>query len=207
MPSSWSIKMPPTDCFQSGVSRDAQGNLQLVTSTNLNVGERRVQGIDFSLVYRLPRRDWGQFSTDLNLSYIDEYTLQLDRADATLNLAGTFRDPASEGVGGIPRVKGNLGLQWAKQRWRGNYEMHFVSEMDEQIPSSDRNRDIDSWLVHDVQFSYVFNLLSGLRVSLGVDNLTDQDPPFAASAFNDNYDARSHDLKGRYWYAKLSQRI
>jgi iron complex outermembrane receptor protein len=193
--------------FGERVSRDEQGNLQLVTATNLNVGERRVQGLDFSLSYRLPRRNWGQFSTGLNLSYIDEYTLQLDDTARTLNLAGTFRDPASEGVGGIPEWKGNLGVQWAKQRWRGNYEVHFTSEMDEQIPSSNSNRAIDSWLVHDVQLSYVFNVLNGLRLSLGIDNLLDKEPPFAASAFNDNYDARSHDLKGRYWYAKLSQRI
>jgi iron complex outermembrane receptor protein len=35
----------------------------------------------------------------------------------------------------------------------------------------------------------------------------DEEAPFAASAFNDNIDARTHDLKGRFWYAKLSQRI
>jgi iron complex outermembrane receptor protein len=193
--------------FEDRVTRDDQGNLQLVTATKLNVGTRRVQGADGRLTYRLPRRNWGQLSTDLNLSYIDEYTLQLDRTAATVDLAGTFRDPASEGLGGIPQWKGNLGLQWARQRWRGSYEIHFVSKMDEQVPSSERTRVIDSWMVQDVQFSYVFNLLNGLRVSLGIDNLTDTEPPFAASAFNDNYDARNHDLKGRFWYAKLSQRL
>jgi iron complex outermembrane receptor protein len=29
----------------------------------------------------------------------------------------------------------------------------------------------------------------------------------AVSAFNDNIDGRTHDLKGRYWYSKLSQRF
>jgi iron complex outermembrane receptor protein len=193
--------------FQQRINRDPQGNLQLVTATNLNVGRRRIRGLDFSIAYRLPRRDWGQFSTNLDLSYIDEYTLQVDSPAPTLNLAGTFRDPVSDGGGGIPEWKGNLGLQWAKQRWRGNYEAHFVSEMHEQIPSSNSTRRIDSWLVHDVHFSYVFNILNGLRASLGIDNLLDNKAPFAASAFNDNYDARTHDLKGRYWYAKLSQRI
>jgi iron complex outermembrane receptor protein len=193
--------------FDERVTRDEQGNLQLVTATNLNVGDRRVQGLDFSFSYHLPRRNWGQFSTSLNLSYIDEYTLQLDNDARTFNLEGTFRDPASEGDGSIPQWKGNFGLQWAKQRWRGNYEMHFISDMDEQVPNSNSTRVIESWLVHDVQFSYVLNFLNGLRMSMGIDNVFDKEAPFAASAFNDNYDARSHDLKGRYWYAKLSQRI
>ncbi|MEP5765763.1 MAG: TonB-dependent receptor [Halieaceae bacterium] len=196
-----------TGRFEDRVSRDDFGNLQLVTATNLNVGERRVKGLDLSLNYLLPTREWGQWSTAVSLAYIDEYSLQLDEESPTIELAGTFIDPASEGVGGIPEWKGNIGLQWARQRWRGSYDIHFVSELRENIPNSQARRDIDSWTVHDVQFSYVFNLLNGLRASLGVDNILDEEAPFSASAFNDNLDARTHDLKGRFWYAKLSQRI
>lgn len=79
--------------------------------------------------------------------------------------------------------------------------------MEETVPGTTRRRDIDSWVVHDLQFSYVFNVYNGLRVSMGVDNMFDENPPFAASAFNDNFDGRSHELRGRFWYAKLSQRF
>lgn len=193
--------------FEDRVTRDDMGNLTLVSATSLNVGKRTVNGVDLSLTYRLPNRTWGQWSTALDMAYINEYSLQLDRESSTINLEGEFIDPASEGVGGIPQLKGTLGVQWARQRWRGSYDIHFVSEMRETIPSSTRRRDIDDWMVHDVQVSYVFNVARGLRMSLGIDNVLDKDPPFAASAFNDNYDGRSHDLRGRYWYAKLSQRI
>ncbi len=193
--------------FANQVTRDDAGNLLHVSASNLNVGERRVRGIDFSLNYRLPTRDWGQWSTAFDLSYIDEYTTQLDEDSPTVDLAGEFIDPASEGLGGIPEWKGTLGLQWARQRWRGSYDLHFISEMSEAVPSSTRRRDIDSWVVHDLQFSYVFNVYNGLRASLGIDNLFDENPPFAASAFNDNFDGRSHELRGRFWYAKLSQRF
>ena len=193
--------------FEDRVHRDDMGNLQLVTATNLNVGDRRVRGADLSLNYRLPTRNWGQFSTALDVSYITEYSNQLDEDSPKQNLAGTFIDPASEGLGGIPEWKGNFGVQWARQRWRGSYDLHFISSMEETVPSSDRQRNIDSWVVHDVQFSYVFNIAQGLRVSAGIDNLLDEEPPFAASAFNDNFDGRTHELRGRFWYAKLSQRL
>jgi iron complex outermembrane receptor protein len=195
------------DLFPDRVTRDAAGNLQLVTATNLNVGERRVKGLDIRFDYLLPNRAWGQWSSAVNFTYIDEYSIQLDRESETVELAGTFIDPASEGLGGIPEWKGNIGIQWARQRWRGSYDIHYVSDLREDVPSSTRRRDIDSWLVHDVQFSYVFNLFKGLRLSMGVDNVLDEEAPFAASAFNDNIDARTHDLKGRFWYAKLSQRM
>jgi iron complex outermembrane receptor protein len=193
--------------FPDRVTRDEAGNLQLVTATNLNVGERRVKGLDIRFDYQLPSRAWGQWSSAVNFTYIDEYSIQLDRESETVELAGTFIDPASEGLGGIPDWKGNIGIQWARQRWRGSYDIHYISDLREDIPSSTRRREIDSWLIHDVQFSYVFNLLKGLRLSMGIDNVLDKEAPFAASAFNDNIDARTHDLKGRFWYAKLSQRI
>ncbi len=66
---------------------------------------------------------------------------------------------------------------------------------------------IDDWTVHDLQLSYTFDVLEGLRWSLGVDNALDEEAPLAASAFNDNIDGRTHELKGRFWYTKLSQRF
>jgi len=47
----------------------------------------------------------------------------------------------------------------------------------------------------------------GLRLTLGIDNLWDEGAPLATSAFNDNIDGRSHELKGRFWYTKLSLRL
>lgn len=193
--------------FEEQVSRDAAGNLRQINAIRLNVGERRVKGFDVSVNYQLPTRDWGQWSAAFELAITDEYSVQLDETAPTIDLAGSFVDPASGGVGAIPEWKSTLGLQWARQRWRGSYEFHVISEMEETIPGSTRQRVIDSWLVQDVQVSYVMNVLQGLRVSLGVDNLLDSEPPFAASAFNDNFDGRSHELRGRFWYAKLSQRF
>ncbi|WP_279244045.1 TonB-dependent receptor [Candidatus Litorirhabdus singularis] len=193
--------------FEDNVVRDQRGNLQQVTATKVNVGERRVQGIDFGLNYRLPKRDWGQLSTGLNVAYMDEYTLQLDADAPTVNLSGSFRDPQAEGAGALPKWKGNIGMQWARQRWRGSYDLHFVSSLKEVVPNTTTSRVVRNWLVHDVQASYLFDVLHGLRMAVGVDNLLDSEPPFAASAFNDNFDGRTHDIRGRYWYAKLSQRF
>jgi len=61
--------------------------------------------------------------------------------------------------------------------------------------------------VHDMQASYNFDFLQGLRWTMGIDNLLDENAPLATSAFNDNIDGRSHELRGRYWYTKLSQRF
>jgi iron complex outermembrane receptor protein len=193
--------------FEESVERDAQGNLQLISANKINVGQRKVRGVDFALTYHVPRKSWGQFSMLAGATYIDEFLTRLDTSAPLLDLAGTFRDEASEGLGGIPQWKGQLNLRWSGERWRTNYQIHFVGKMEEVIPDSTQTRDIRSWIVHDLQFGYKFNVLDGLRWTMGVDNLLDESAPLATSAFNDNIDGRTHELKGRFWYTKLSQRF
>ena len=193
--------------FEDSVQRDALGNLQLISARNINVGQRRVRGVDFALIYHHPRNSWGQFSILSGATYIDEFVTRLDASAGELDLAGTFRDEASEGLGGIPQWKGQLSLRWSGERWRSSYEAHFVSAMDEIIPGTGQTREIEPWVVHDLQFGYKFDILDGLRWSVGVDNLLDDGAPLAVSAFNDNIDGRTHELKGRFWYTKLSQRF
>ena len=140
-------------------------------------------------------------------TYLDEYSARLDASAPELELAGTFSDEASEGLGGIPEWKAQLNLRWHKDRWRGNYQVHYVGEMEEIVPGTARTRQIERWIVHDLQVSYKLDVFEGLRLTLGLDNVFDEDAPLAASAFNDNIDGRTHELKGRFWYTKLSQRF
>jgi iron complex outermembrane receptor protein len=196
-----------TGAFADQVTRDALGNLVRVTANNINFGKRRVRGADLSLAYYFPDQPWGQVSVTGSGAWIHEYLSQPGDGGPQIDLAGTFRDEASEGLGGIPEWKGQLGLHWKRDRWLASYEMHHVSAMDEVLPGTTQTREIDSWTVHDMQVSYVFDVLSGLRLTLGIDNLFDAAAPLAASAFNDNIDARTHELRGRFWYTRISQRF
>ena len=43
----------------------------------------------------------------------------------------------------------------------------------------------------------------GLRFALGVNNLSDKNPPTCLSCSLNGYDASTYDLPGRFWYARL----
>ena len=193
--------------FSDHVQRDTAGNLVLVTANNINVGRRKVRGADFTARYIVPDSRWGKFILASSVTYIDEYLARLDASSQEVDFAGTFRDEASEGLGGIPQWKGQANLRWIRKRWQAGYEIHFIDSMQELRPGTKRTRDIDNWTVHDLQASYNFDFLQGLRWTLGIDNVLDESAPLATSAFNDNIDGRSHELRGRYWYTKLSQRF
>jgi len=50
-------------------------------------------------------------------------------------------------------------------------------------------------------------LLNGTTVTVGMNNIFDLDPPFAAGAIENGYDESTFDIKGRFWYVALKKRF
>src|SRR5206468_11474852 len=44
-------------------------------------------------------------------------------------------------------------------------------------------------------------------ISLGMQNVFDEDPPFVAGAFENGYDESLTTIKGRFWYVQLKKRF
>ncbi len=192
--------------FAGRVVRAANGEIERIIATNINIGKRELDGIDFSFNYALPKMKQGRFHLSLNASRLHSYKEQLNPELPGVQLVGKFADEASAGRGALPKWKANFGAYWKYKQWQINYTLHHISSLDEQL-STGQSRRISSWTTHDVQTSFLFLVADGLRLTFGVKNLTDRDAPLAASAFNDNIDARTHNLIGRYWYAKLAQKF
>ena len=193
--------------FSNRVLRDDAGDITRIIATRLNIGAREVMGMDTSMRYQYQSRALGLIRWSMNSSHIYRYLNQLAPGSAVEDLAGTFVDPASGGAGSLPQWKANTGIYWQRGRWEGGYTIHFVSQMDESFTRDNQpvHRTIDSWSTHDLQVAYA--VPRGVRFAIGIDNMFDQEPPFAASAFNDNFDARTYDLTGRYWYTTFSFNI
>ena len=49
--------------------------------------------------------------------------------------------------------------------------------------------------------------LNNTTISLGMQNVFDEDPPFVAGAFGNNYDQSLATIKGRFWYVQLKKRF
>jgi len=193
--------------FTDRVLRDGRGDITKIFATRLNIGAREVRGFDLALRYEHNSAPLGQLRWSLNASHIEHYLNQAAPGAVTEDLAGTFVDAASGGAGSLPHWKANTGIYWHKGHWEGGYTIHFVSELEESFTLNEVRvtREIDRWSSHDLQLAYALPL--GLRFAIGVDNLLDREPPFAATAFNDNFDGRTYDLAGRYWYTTLAYNL
>ncbi len=195
------------DRFSERVTRNADGNISRVQATLQNIGQREVNGLDFTAHYSRDHERFGRLTVALNATHIAEFKDKFDPDSRTEEKAGTFSDEASGGLGALPDWKWNLGVSWQAEHWQAHYNIYHVSDLEEEVPLLGTTRTIESWTTHNANLNYLGPMTRWFRITAGVNNLFDEDPPFSAAAFNDSYDGRTYDITGRYYFLKLEKTI
>ena len=190
--------------FANRIFRDENGEVIRIVANNENLGTRKISGLDVDISWRLFIARWGSLGVDLSGSHIHSYRLQPAPNAESEELAGTFADEAAEGAGSLPKWKTRLNLFWQFGRWEVALSSFRVSSVSESV--GDSQRDSGAWSREDAQLSYHFNSGESL-VTLGIDNILNEPPPFLASAFNDNFDPRTYESTGRFFYARFSHHL
>jgi outer membrane receptor protein involved in Fe transport len=176
-----------------------------------NADTSEVEGWDGSLVYATPETGAGQFTFRSDFTYFARY-----RRDIGLVQDDLLRR------NGFPEWRYTVGLDWAYKAFRANATMRYVSEVYDtsltQSPSIEgpgivigntKYWQVDDWTVYNLTLSYDFSELSemtrGFDASIGIRNLTDEDPPFADESYG--YFTRLHNAAGRVYWARLGYRF
>ncbi|WP_199609235.1 TonB-dependent receptor plug domain-containing protein [Flocculibacter collagenilyticus] len=188
------------------------GNSIDIDDRNVNVGGVDSSGFDFNIRYTTDI-SFGQLKINLDTTYYDEYAKTL--ADGTIQYhEGRYFENAD---GNFPTWKTNLDVGLVTDDWSANWSMRYIDSVEEQFDRVDVGdtvfegfrtqvdptdatkllvlRDVDSQIIHDIRFTYYMDELS---VSFGVDNVFDEEPPYAATGFNDNTDPRTYNTVGRH---------
>ena len=192
--------------YANRIVRDQDGELIKVIASNENLGMRKLSGVDVDIAWRMFIANWGTLGVNLSGSHIASYQFQSSPTNAIEQLAGTFADAAAEGSGSLPKWKSRLNLFWQFSDWEVALSSFYVSGVTETVSGLDGIRHSGAWSREDAQITYYFNSGDSL-VSFGVENIFDQAPPFMASAFNDNFDSRTYDSTGRFFYATISHHL
>ncbi|MEM0953079.1 MAG: TonB-dependent receptor [Pseudomonadota bacterium] len=177
----------------------------IVETILINAGERNYEGIDAAINYNRMIAD----TFDLGISLATTYTLSVDATltDGTVldNLEGT----ANEVFGLTPQMRflGTLSLGYGD--FTASLQYNFIDEYDDL--AADRffgleDVVIDSQAYVDVQASYAFEqglgLISRAVVTLGIENITDEEPQFFPGG--NDFDFSFNDIRQRMWYASLN---
>ncbi|MFC3657171.1 TonB-dependent receptor [Xanthomonas hyacinthi] len=204
-----------SSAFCALIHRNDNGTVNYIAEPTVNLGKLWASGADFSLNYRLPDTAWGSFNASLNGTYVIRYDINPDTTDAstvTIHNAGKY----TYAYGNFPRWRGLGTLSWNLGDWSATWRIRYIGST--EIGSADTRqglsadadqaavvRGIGAYVYHNVQVGY--NLKPWhTRVELGVDNLTDKQPPlyYANNVTNANTDVATYDLLGRYYWARAT---
>ncbi|WP_404340637.1 TonB-dependent receptor [Pseudoalteromonas mariniglutinosa] len=184
---------------QTGLSL---GVIQKIHSTFENVSSQEVSGVDISANYNHSLDDYGLLKFNLEWAYQNDF--EKDDRDYT-------------GEYGYPEHRWIFSTNWQMGNLNSNINISYVGEF-EDTPDinfdgsldfdSNTSRMVDSQTLFDLQTAYQFS--DSLKFSVGVNNLFDEEPPFAIGDGDGDlygYVSGVHNPRGRYFYTKFTIRF
>jgi len=179
-------------------------NLQIsgVLQSEANLATYETSGIDFQVDYGF---DSGLGFIDLRLSgtYLDKYDYLPFQGGEVVQLAGFFGgDPAYGNPATFAEWQVNTGITLTRDNWGGNLQARYMTATDD-IDAAPANLDnvADAITYFDIQGYYDWN---DVRFTVGVRNLTDEEPPYMTAYDDMNTLQFSYDTQGRYLYGRAS---
>lgn len=142
------------------------GSDALVVTGPLNFAKQETQGIDFSVNYQWENPS-GQWNSMLTTTWIRAFYFQAIEGISKVD---------NVGLGIFPEYRTNLMLDWQKESFGATFKLSYIDEISGvfcTICGADEL--IDSWVTLNANFRYKFSDFT--RVSLGFNNLTNQEPP------------------------------
>ena len=164
----------------------------------------KTSGVDLQLDWRF---DLGPGELGLNwlLSYLDSFEQLEAPGIPPRDLAGTA-GPSASFIGlSLPEWKWSFGLSYVWQDLTLDARWRYIDGMKDADPEITPVFRIPHFDYFDLGAAYDFpaGFLDGLQVRVGVENLTDEDPPIFPSFIQANTDPSQYDVLGRRYYASL----
>lgn len=198
--------------FCNGISRNDSGAIDGFDNTLLNLGKIDTSGLDMAIDWLAPGSRFGQFGANLSATRIEQFR--------SISTATGLAEPRRVGVevadSGIPRWRSTLRLNWAQGDLSASWAVRYLSSLTEQCgdvaafpscgnPDNGTNK-LDATFYHDVRAQWQVPGDLDLNLTVGINNVLDEDPPVCVSCSLNGYDASLYDLPGQFGYLQLNLR-
>lgn len=207
-------------------SRNSDGSIADLLSAGLNIGRQEVEGFDVTFNYRLPETAFGNFSFTLDNAYTvrDESDNDVDGdidEDDGGSIVGEYFDRSNNW-----RIRSNLTARWEMGDFGATLNTRFYSRQEEDCQfmvdygfgdlCSDPTRvdpgtgdaaaqnKMGGTTYHDLQTYW--NAPWNARVTVGINNLGEKEPPVSYSTFANSFDPQ-YEVPGRFYYVQYTQRF
>ncbi len=156
-----------TTPVRPGQTVTVPGRIRYITDSAVNLSQQLSRFYDYGLRYRLRTADYGSFNVASTWTYYGFYSSRRFQNDPVVTSIGRS----------IPRYRSQSSVTWQRRTWGANLGMNYIHRY--------RSVRLDGWDVgryytFSGSLSYAFAKTSKLgdtRVTLGLENILDRDPP------------------------------
>ena len=218
--------------FCNQYTRSPGGEINTLLSSGINIGAQNVEGYDLTMNYRLPETSWGTFSFTWDSTYLvlnesdQDGDGDIDTDDGG-SVVGEYQDRNNNW-----RVRSNLMTRWEKGDVGATLFTRYYSRQEETCPfyyndygfgelctdatlgpgefggidvvQTGSTNKIGGVTYHDV--SVYWKAPWNAKVTLGVNNVFDKQPPRAYNAFANTFDPQ-YEIPGQFVYLQYNQKF
>jgi iron complex outermembrane receptor protein len=198
----------------SGFTRGAGFNLNPPTDFLANLGTITTNGFDLKANWVGPQADWGQLSAALQATRTIGYKAVDADGNQTQRRVGVEVNDSA-----IPDWQSNLQLGWKSGDWNASWIVRYISAVKEDCGNAGVTpatgcataadiHTLGATVYNDAQLAWNHSMgIQGLKLSVGVNNIFDKDPPVCVTCSLNGYDAGTYDLPFRFWYVSADFRF
>nr|WP_315248730.1 TonB-dependent receptor [uncultured Duganella sp.] len=165
--------------------RNADGTLNYLVNTTMNLGGQKTAGIDVSGSYAFPKTSYGDFKVFLDGTYLTKFDNQLFDGSPFVSNIGQFGLASNGTTSSFPiityRWKHTLRLNWASGNWNSTLTQNYNSKYtDQNLVAKQYWRDINSYKLWNLTTTY--NGFKNVQLTAGITNLFNVEPPATNSS-------------------------
>lgn len=189
-------------------------------TTQQNIAQLKVAGVDFGIDYGLDLGNMGRVDINLVGTRVITYQFQTDPI-SPINICEGLYGVVCDGVGGggpNPKVKFNQRTTWYIGDFNLGYRWRFINAVDIDDPGAAIARHASISSTHYVDFVVGWSptsieMLKGFEFQLGIENIFDENPPIVGqeagttAANSGNTYPGTYDVAGRVLQLSLTKKF
>jgi iron complex outermembrane receptor protein len=195
--------------YCDGITRALTGGINGFNNRLTNLGVIKTDGWDLDLNWVLASAGGSKLTLGWQNTFVGRY-------QAT-GAAGQ-QQPQGPGIevvdSAIPEWSSTLRADWSLGAWSAGWSLRHTSELREDCgdavafavcgdPATGSNR-LAATTYHDLRAGYRWDVMGGIALTAGINNVFDKDPPICLSCSLNGYDASTYDIPGgRFGYLRM----
>jgi iron complex outermembrane receptor protein len=171
--------------YASYFVRNADGTINYINNTTMNLGGQKAAGVDVSASYAFPKTSYGDFKVSIDGTYLTQFDNQLYDGSPFVSNIGQFGLASNGTTSSFPiityRWKHTAKLNWAKGNWNMQLTQNYNSKYtDQNLVAKQYWRNINSY--KQWNYTATYNGFKNMQVVAGITNLFNAEPPATNSS-------------------------